>query len=192
MRGKCRSVVARELCLLIQTHLAAADNCQQIWFQNRRQIQRRKSRPLLPHEIAAFGIGYLAAVSSDAASAPIFISSQGVGELVMSSQEEEPAKTQETEVADSQGSIEVSEPLQVETSVEVAHTLLTVSDTTPILEREPSSGDNRCEASSFSNSGVFKSFSSTPGYLANRWNATRSSFSTPTSSQATPITNPTM
>ncbi|RDL36782.1 uncharacterized protein BP5553_06134 [Venustampulla echinocandica] len=59
----------------------------QIWFQNRRQINRRKSRPLLPHEIAAFGIGGMAALSSDPASASC-CSSQETEEAGPSSQQE--------------------------------------------------------------------------------------------------------
>jgi hypothetical protein len=172
----------------------------QIWFQNRRQIQRRKSRPLLPHEIAAFGIGNMAALSSDPASAPIFSSSQSVEEPTMSSREEELANTQETEVADSQELLNTSEPLHVEEPVEVAKDLpKNVAETkpsiphpAPTLKRECSSGVSGIEASSFSISSVFKSFLSTPGYLANRWNATNGSFSTPISSQTAQFVTPPM
>ena len=37
---------------------------------------------------------------------------------------------------------------------------------------------------------VSKSFSSTPGYLSNRWNTVNSSFSTPSSSQVPAVTTP--
>jgi hypothetical protein len=39
---------------------------------------------------------------------------------------------------------------------------------------------------------VVKSFSSTPGYLANRWNAPNTSSSTPISAQVTPQVTPSM
>lgn len=37
----------------------------QIWFQNKRQSSRRKTRPLLPHEIQAYGLGGMPILSSD-------------------------------------------------------------------------------------------------------------------------------
>ena len=173
----------------------------QIWFQNRRQIQRRKHRPLLPHEIAAFGIGSLVTLSSDPACAPSFSSSsQSVEGPTMSSHEEELAKAEETGLADSQELPEVSEPL-LEEPVEVANDLsenavestsAPISHPTPASRREPSSGISGFEGSSFSISSVFKSFSSTPGYLANRWNATNNSFSTPISSHTAPFVTPSM
>lgn len=49
------------------------------------------------------------------------------------------------------------------------------------------------ESSSFSaTESVTKSFTSTPGYLANRWNTGNSSFSTPTSSEAPMFSTPPM
>lgn len=39
---------------------------------------------------------------------------------------------------------------------------------------------------------VSKSFSSTPGYIANRWNTVNSSYSTPSSSYTAPFATPSM
>lgn len=171
----------------------------QIWFQNRRQIQRRKSRPLLPHEIVAFGIGSLAGLSSDPASAPIF-RSQNMEEPP-SPQEDEAFNTQELDNANAQELPDLSEPQHVETRVEAAKdepervTENTPSSLPPsilALSPEPSSGIAGIEGSSFPVKSVFKSFSSTPGYLANRWNTIHSTFSTPTSSQPAQFTTPNM
>jgi hypothetical protein len=53
----------------------------------------------------------------------------------------------------------------------------------PLLKRQSSSATSVNESSSLpTTENVFKSFSSTPGYLANRWNSVNSSFSTPASS----------
>lgn len=48
----------------------------QIWFQNKRQSTRRKSRPLLPHEIASLGLGGTVMLSSDSISSSLSDSSQ--------------------------------------------------------------------------------------------------------------------
>jgi len=53
----------------------------------------------------------------------------------------------------------------------------------PHLHKQRSSSATNTPGESFSGSDVLKSFSSTPGYLANRWNSTNSSFSTPATSQ---------
>lgn len=50
----------------------------QIWFQNKRQSARRKSRPLLPHELEAFGLGGMTALSSDPISSSVYGSSQAM------------------------------------------------------------------------------------------------------------------
>ncbi|KAE8444583.1 hypothetical protein EG329_014414 [Mollisiaceae sp. DMI_Dod_QoI] len=163
----------------------------QIWFQNRRQINRRKSRPLLPHEIAAFGLGGMAALSSDPAPMLAFGSSQTVEEIGPSSQQER-SSSQES----CQEPVEILEPRRIEDPIKMVEQTVQPSaePTGPLparLNREASSGISLPESSSFSaNENVFKSFSSTPGYLANRWNSISSSFSTPASSQTAPMVTP--
>jgi hypothetical protein len=63
-----------------------------------------------------------------------------------------------------------------------------------VLEYLKDEVDATAEALSNPNSSlsdnVSKSFSSTPGYLSNRWNTMHSSFSTPSASQAPAVTTP--
>ncbi|SRR6266536_733867 len=169
----------------------------QIWFQNRRQIHRRKQRPLLPHEIAAFGLGGLAALSSDPTPMAAFSSSQTMVEGMPSSQQELPSSPGSSQV-------EFLGPPEIEERVEVVESEaadLSVDDKAPslpppipALNRQSSSGLSGQEpCSSLSvNESVVKSFSSTPGYLANRWNSAHSSFSTPSSSHVPAFVTPTM
>ncbi|TVY12779.1 Homeobox protein YOX1 [Lachnellula arida] len=170
----------------------------QIWFQNRRQINRRKSRPLLPHEIAAFGLRGMAALSSDPAPIEEFPSSQTMVGAGTSSQQEAVFSSQE-DIGSSQ------EVEAMETHKEKRVDLVNVSkevveETQPLLPTLDASSevdvtiiDSSAEPSSCSASeSVTKSFSSTPGYLANRWNNINSSFSTPTPSQAPIFSTPPM
>ncbi|KAH7417354.1 hypothetical protein BKA64DRAFT_657716 [Cadophora sp. MPI-SDFR-AT-0126] len=171
----------------------------QIWFQNRRQINRRKSRPLLPHEIAAFGLGGMAALSSDPASMAGYSSSPSMEETepssqadVISSQEEPESRQDEASeviLPDlSERSVENEKKVEAEV-VEVVEEV--VATLPPPLLRQGSSGVSVNESSSFPvPDNTTKSFSSTPGYLANRWNTYNSSFSTPASSQAAVFTTP--
>jgi hypothetical protein len=175
----------------------AADNSRgQIWFQNRRQIQRRKQRPLLPHEITAFGLGNLAAFSSDSATGSVSSSSQSLEEDVGSSHEGGMHNLREREVLKSDGLPTPSEPKQiregaedaeVEPFKESASTSLRPSTASP--RQEAASHISGLEGRSFAAQTVFKSFSSAPGYLANRWNAVRGSSST--SAQTTQSVIPT-
>ncbi|KAH6709194.1 hypothetical protein BKA61DRAFT_659158 [Leptodontidium sp. MPI-SDFR-AT-0119] len=171
----------------------------QIWFQNRRQINRRKSRPLLPHEIAAFGLGGMAALSSDPASMAGYSSSPSMEETEPSSQVEPIASQAEPERC--HGEVpEVSLPEPVETPVEVEKEIEpeveaaaeeVAATLPPPLRRRASSGTSVHDSSSFPiPDTTTKSFSSTPGYLANRWNAYNSSFSSPSSSQTPAFTTP--
>ncbi|KAH8657463.1 hypothetical protein BGZ60DRAFT_434430 [Tricladium varicosporioides] len=163
----------------------------QIWFQNRRQINRRKSRPLLPHEIAAFGLRGMNALSSD----PV------TGSTSSNDQEFEAAKAgsngdvagdpevaecgQEAEILESTNTI--TEPIDIKKK-NAAQEVLSSSRPGSATEAQ-SSATIYDEANSFADS-VYKSFSSTPGYLANRWNNPNSSFSTPTTSQVATFSTP--
>ncbi|TAQ83070.1 hypothetical protein B7494_g8606 [Chlorociboria aeruginascens] len=159
----------------------------QIWFQNRRQINRRKSRPLLPHEFAAFGLGGIPALSSDPASF-IFSSSQSG---------DDPTLSLSDPIGDSQNNFErlefnpSSQPSTQESGIKATSTELPVDQYRPSLPplvpelKTRSFSDSFTESSSFiANENVSKSFSSMPGYLANRWNQVSSLSSTP-SSQST-------
>lgn len=97
---------------------------------------------------------------------------------------------------------EVSLPEPVETPVEVEKEIEpeveaaaeeVAATLPPPLRRRASSGTSVHDSSSFPiPDTTTKSFSSTPGYLANRWNAYNSSFSSPSSSQTPAFTTPAM
>jgi hypothetical protein len=96
----------------------------------------------------------------------------------------EPSKTQQV--------VERVEDRKLEPAMVMESTTSTLPPPIPSLKREPSAGISGTEGSSFYIESVSKSFSSTPGYLANRWNAANSSFSTPASSQQAQFITPTM
>ncbi|KAL3424818.1 MBF complex negative regulatory component yox1 [Phlyctema vagabunda] len=149
----------------------------QIWFQNRRQINRRKQRPLLPHEIAAFGLGGMAALSSDPITGAI--SSHRTELLPMGSSFER---------LSSQGSDGSSQELQSELQSSEERCDPHESTQSEII---PEDGKvQKAVSTPAVSQNVSKSFSSTPGYLANRWNTSSSSFSTPASSYLPSIATP--
>jgi hypothetical protein len=132
----------------------------------------------------------MAALSSDPASMLVFSSSQTTGDASPSSQQER-WSSQEL----SKEELYAPEPAAAEaTSKVIEQPVRPLSQ--PIMSLPPtlkqsSSGMSLPEVSSYSVSdSVFKSFSSTPGYLANRWNAVSSSFSTPSSSLPQPMFTP--
>jgi hypothetical protein len=169
----------------------------QIWFQNRRQINRRKSRPLLPHEIAAFGLGGMAALSSDPASIIAFGSSQSGGELEPSLQQEMISSQEETGSCQDEVEILLPEPAKERVEVANGEGVEAVADDRsaflPPMKHQASSDISVTESSSMpTTESVIKSFSSTPGYLANRWNSINNSFSSPVSSQQPTFCTPPM
>jgi hypothetical protein len=172
----------------------------QIWFQNRRQINRRKSRPLLPHEIAAFGLGGMTALSSDPASVTVLSDSQNMEIPGLSSQQATSQKisSSQEETDSCQDEVEFLEPRSAEECIlsERSETVRVITDDNtvpllPMLKRQSSSGISNLDNGTCSAiRSVSRSFSSTPGYLANRWNPISSSFSTPSSSQLASFTTP--
>lgn len=179
---------------------STSTNCEKIWFQNRRQINRRKSRPLLPHEIAAYSVSGIAALSSGPLTDGFFSSSQTC--------EEAESRTNETIVCQDQTSTSSlgvgkvpehgnQEDSIIEMKEEPQGTILeskvSIPPTIPTRETQSLPDTPSSQSSSIPGpENVFKSFSSTPGYLSNRWNTVNSALSTPYSFQSSLFTTPTM
>ncbi|RSL40838.1 hypothetical protein CEP53_013122 [Fusarium sp. AF-6] len=150
----------------------------QIWFQNRRQNDRRKSRPLSPQEVAALRYGAMHVISSD----PITNTT--------------PSKPEKTFPASDPASSRVTDPISASPrtltqtpSMPRSHSDLVNS--TPISTRHestprlpditPSRIDPALSHESHDGSLSSSMSSSQIGYLSNRWNNVGSSFSTPPS-----------
>lgn len=116
---------------------------------------------------------------------------------VVASQEDAGSCQNEVEVlepgpTEMENIIEPEKSVEVEVQVEAVVEQVAASLPPPLL-CQASSGTSYTESSSFSaTENAAKSFSSTPGYLANRWNAFNSSFSTPSSSQVPTFATPPM
>ncbi|TQV97257.1 homeobox transcription factor [Cordyceps javanica] len=143
----------------------------QIWFQNRRQNDRRKSRPLSPQELAALRFNGLHGVSTDPMAVAASVSSS---EMPASMSAHVPPEAQA-----------ISPPRNSPQPVPAAAQLLTATPRAsgPANPQLPeTTPENRDLSSSQSSQdgppSVAHSFSSSVGYLANRWNI-GSSFSTP-------------
>ena len=126
----------------------------------------------------------MAALSSDMAFSS---SSQNGEELEPSSQQEMISSPEETRSCEVEAEIPLPNPAEERVNVAKEEAVFGVESKSaflpPLLKRQSSSATSINESSSLSTTGnVFKSFSSTPGYLANRWNSVNSSFSTPASS----------
>ncbi|XP_044724839.1 homeobox domain-containing protein [Hirsutella rhossiliensis] len=146
----------------------------QIWFQNRRQNDRRKSRPLSPEELAALRYGGIHCVSSDSGTPlganpesdrPFPASDPAAVWASVSPTFNHNSPDHSQSFADAslprQGSQETTTPAQP-------------GKTPPQGEDTPSSQPSQPTET------MAHSFSSSVGYLANRWNL-GSSFSTPSS-----------
>ncbi|KAF7543757.1 hypothetical protein G7Z17_g10485 [Cylindrodendrum hubeiense] len=149
----------------------------QIWFQNRRQNDRRKSRPLSAQEIAALRYGGMHVISSD----PITNITPSKPEKTFPASD--PASSRTTDPLN--GS---PRPLHQTPSISRSHSDIITStpvpashdgiprshpDITPKHEDFSPSQESQDGSHSLS-----RSMSSSVGYLANRWNL-GSSFSTP-------------
>jgi hypothetical protein len=131
----------------------------------------------------------MAALSSDPVSAGVFSSSQNGGEQLDAGSQQEIIGSQD-ENGSCQDEVEIllPEPAVEHVDVTKKEEVEVVTDDRPIflpplLKRQSSSTTFINESSLPMTESVVKSFSSTPGYLANRWNSVNSSFSSPASSQ---------
>jgi len=139
----------------------------------------------------------MAALSSDPASAGAFSSSQSGVEQFESSSQQEILGSQD-ENGSCQDEVEIllpDEPLERVSVAQKEETEVIIEERPaflpPLLKRQASSAISINETSSLPTAeSVVKSFSSTPGYLANRWNSVNSSFSSPASSQQPALSTP--
>ncbi len=140
----------------------------------------------------------MVALSSDPASMLPPNSSQNLEELMLSSQQEQPSSQDRDETSSCQYEIDELRPEAAEEGLDFSKgeaAVLAVPEEKvsfpPTPKQEASPGIMNTEASSVSvTESVIKSFSSTPGYLANRWNNINKSFSTPPPSKLPPLTTP--
>ncbi|RFU23772.1 hypothetical protein B7463_g12565, partial [Scytalidium lignicola] len=167
----------------------------QIWFQNRRQIDRRKSRPLLPHEVAALGIGAVP-FSSDEASDATIGNYSTAGEIILSSQTAPGSSQEDIQQPHEHLVSSASVPLEDLNHGSLSQNAETAAQDTvetnkipgpAIMPQLPSPIQSLGNSFNVSES-VVQSFTSTPGYLANRWNSINSFQFTPPASQNIPFT----
>jgi hypothetical protein len=150
----------------------------QIWFQNRRQNDRRKARPLSPQEVAALQFGGMNVIPSDP--------------IVNTTTPSRPEKAfPVTDPTASRYADHISAPPRpFDQTPSMSRTHSDLLNSTPVSiprdrdYRFPDVTPNRIDpALSHSAHGashsLSSSISSNVGYLANRWNSAPSSFSTP-------------
>ncbi|KAJ6445816.1 homeobox transcription factor [Purpureocillium lavendulum] len=143
----------------------------QIWFQNRRQNDRRKSRPLSPEELAALRYGGVHGLS-DGIAPRGFIAGLGQNSdpAAPPTAERAPVSPSAEQISPEQSFVDASTP---RIGSQESNTK-SQSQTTPPQSQEAPSSQRSQEGSD----APVPSFSSSVGYLANRWNL-GSSFSTP-------------
>ncbi|KAK7226640.1 hypothetical protein V2G26_014643 [Clonostachys chloroleuca] len=149
----------------------------QIWFQNRRQNDRRKSRPLSPQEIAA--LRYNGSQNVGESFIPQVMN--GAPELAVFSVSETPAPPPLLAAVPSTSPSQIAPnpsltPNIPETPVAPVPPRALVEATPPQLPNQEASFSSSQESLPAS-----QSFSSSVGYLANRWNIGSSFNSTPPS-----------
>lgn len=149
----------------------------QIWFQNRRQNDRRKSRPLSPQEIVALRYGGMQILASDPLSYNSSFSSDNLhtspvqsmsqpDRHVVSPLHSDPASSTSDEAETTEPPQELPRDAQ---RPEVPESSAPKEAATPPQKERPIEERAR---------GLSQSFSSSVGYLSNRWNPA-SSFTTP-------------
>ncbi|ATY59535.1 homeobox transcription [Cordyceps militaris] len=143
----------------------------QIWFQNRRQNDRRKSRPLSPQELAALRFNGLHGVPTEPMAVAATVSHAEVPAPMSAHAPAEPQARSPPHAS----------PPPVPTAVQLltATPRASAPAQPPLPETTPQNRDiSSSQSSQDGPPSVAHSFSSSVGYLANRWNI-GSSFSTP-------------
>ncbi|KAK5990902.1 hypothetical protein PT974_09177 [Cladobotryum mycophilum] len=143
----------------------------QIWFQNRRQNDRRKSRPLSPQELAALRFGTMHTVSSDPITSQSFLVKHDKTPFPSS----DPAQSQATV-----DHVPMSPKAPI--SPEQSHARSDAIHATPRWTNQNTDASRLTHMTPqrrvFSPTHESHSFSGSIGYISNRWN-TAASLSTP-------------
>jgi len=139
------------------------------------------------------------ALSSDPATGILPNSSQIIKALISNMDQGDSIGTEEGDMTRSQSPklpdespmvMEAAAAQRAQQSNEVVESILSTMRTFKSACAFENHGVDSTSSSMPENLGL--SFSSTPGYLANRWNLANSSFSTPSSSQIAPVATPPM
>ena len=152
-----------------------ADNQNQIWFQNRRQNDRRKSRPLSPQEIAALRYGSMQILSSDPPAFNSSFSSDNADPLLSSTMSRPEPGVASPPHSDAPSSHSGDEPEQTPAVPWEARKWDDEEAPEKSVAMTPA---QKSQASRETVPGSSQSQSSFVGYLSNRWN-NGSSFTTP-------------